>query len=96
MKALKFNGLYVLDGSMVQGEVSINENLSETIPWHKRLGYISDKRLIELDKQGFLHCHKVEKLDFCDHCIFVKQIRVKLNIVIHQTKRTLDYIHFNV
>ncbi|XP_060673811.1 uncharacterized protein LOC132803961 [Ziziphus jujuba] len=66
VKASKKNGLYVLDGNVVQGEasVSVNEKVSDTTLWHRRIHHISEKRLIELSKQGLLCGHKVEKLDF--------------------------------
>ncbi|XP_048334828.1 uncharacterized mitochondrial protein AtMg00300-like [Ziziphus jujuba] len=98
MKASKKNSLYVLGGNVVQGEasVSVNEKVSDTTLWHRRLGHISEKGLIELSKQGLLCGHKAEKLDFCEHCIYGKQARVKFNIAVHQTKGILDYVHSDV
>lgn len=52
--------------------------------------------MAELSKQGLLSGQKTEKLDFCGHCVFGKQHRVKFNTTIHRTKDTLDYIHSNL
>ena len=35
----------------------------------------------------------MEKLDFCEHCVFGKQKRVEFSTVIHRTKGNLNYIH---
>lgn len=33
------------------------------------------------------------KLDFCEHCVYGKQGRVKFSTAVHTTKGTVDYIH---
>jgi hypothetical protein len=40
-----------------------------------------------------LNGQKIEKLDYCEHCFFGKQCRVKFSIAQHRTKGTVDYIH---
>jgi transposase InsO family protein len=47
-------------------------------------------------KQGLLKGAKTCKIDFCKHCVFGKQTRVKFGTAIHQTKGTLDYVHTDV
>lgn len=37
--------------------------------------------------------HKIGKLDFCEHCVYGKQCRVRFTTAIHRTKGTLDYIN---
>ncbi|CAL9009245.1 unnamed protein product, partial [Prunus brigantina] len=49
-----------------------------------------------LVKQGLLKGAKACKLEFCEHCVLGKQIRVKFGIYIHHTKGTLDYVHIDV
>ena len=39
---------------------------------------------------------KTYKLDFCEHYVIGKQIRVKFNTVIHNTKGILDYVHSDI
>jgi len=45
-----------------------------------------------LSKRGLLG-NKVGKLDFCEHCVYGKQTRVKFSAAIHKTKGIVDYIH---
>ena len=61
--------------------------------WHARLGYMREKGMIILSKQGLLGREGMDKLDFCDHCMFGKQKKVSFSIVTQRTKGTLDYIH---
>ena len=35
----------------------------------------------------------LSSIEFCEHCIFDKHRRVKLNTSVHTTKGTLDYVH---
>jgi transposase InsO family protein len=46
-----------------------------------------------LSKRGLLGDQKTGSLDFCEHCVFGKQCRVKFSTGIHSTSGTLDYIH---
>lgn len=95
MKGNRKNGLYVLKGCAVTGiSSSVSKtNVSKSSLWHQRLGHISERGLQELEKQGLLCGDKVEGLEFCEHCIYGKQTRVKFNTGIHKTKGKLDYIH---
>ena len=97
MKGLKQHSLYVLQGSTVTGiagMASSSECDSETTKlWHMRLGHMSERGMAELSKHGLLKGMKTGKLDFCEHCVFGKQKRVKFSTAIHRTKGTLDYIH---
>ena len=44
-------------------------------------------------KRGLLKGAKTCKLEFCEHCVLGKQMRVKFGTVIHNTKGILDYVH---
>jgi hypothetical protein len=35
----------------------------------------------------------MSKIDFCEHCIFGKNRRVKFNASVHNTKGIFDYVH---
>ena len=52
MKGNKHNGLYVLQGTVVTGNVSVSSSLylDKTLMWHLRLGHISEKGLRVLEK----------------------------------------------
>ncbi|XXG70306.1 hypothetical protein AAC387_Pa06g3094 [Persea americana] len=96
MKGLKQNGLYFLQGSTITGAAAVSSSDSDseiTKLWHMRLGHMSERGMDELTKQGLLCGQKTRKLDFCEHCIFGKQCRVKFRTAVHRTKGTLDYIH---
>ncbi|XXG58369.1 hypothetical protein AAC387_Pa04g0693 [Persea americana] len=96
MKGLKQNGLYFLQGSTITGAAGVSSSDSDseiTKLWHMRLGHMSERGMDELTKQGLLCGQKTRKLDFCEHCIFGKQCRVKFRTAVHRTKGTLDYIH---
>ena len=47
----------------------------------------------ELSRRGLLCGQCTSKLDFCEHCVFGKQTRVRFSSGIHSTKGILDYIH---
>ncbi|KAG8488139.1 hypothetical protein CXB51_018349 [Gossypium anomalum] len=89
--------LYVLQGSTVTGDAAIaSSSLSDddiTKLWHMRLGHMSENGMVELSKRGLLDGQGICKLNFCEHCVFGKQKRVRFTRGIHNTKGTLDYIH---
>ncbi|XP_027368866.1 uncharacterized protein LOC113874851 [Abrus precatorius] len=45
--------------------------------WHLRLGHISERGFVELNKQKLLEDDRMEELEFCDHCILGKSYRLK-------------------
>ena len=57
---------------------------------------MSEKGLTILSKRGLLDGQKTGELDFCEHCVFGKQCRVKFSAGVHRTKGTLDYIHLDL
>ncbi|KAG8501778.1 hypothetical protein CXB51_004763 [Gossypium anomalum] len=93
----KIAKLYVLQGSTVTGDAAIaSSSLSDddiTKLWHMRLGHISENDMTELSKRGLLDRQRICKLNFCEHCVFGKQKRVRFTREIHNTKGTLEYIH---
>ena len=99
IKGKLVNGLYLLQGSTIVGVVAVSSSLDHELDtthlWHMRLGHMSEVGMTILSKCGLLG-YKVGKLDFCEHCVYGKQTRVKFSIVIHRTKGTVDYIHFDL
>ncbi|KAG8478970.1 hypothetical protein CXB51_028852 [Gossypium anomalum] len=92
--------LYVLQGSTVTGDAAVaSSSLSDddiTKIWHMRLGHMSENGMVELSKRGLLDGQGICKLNFCEHCVFRKQKRVRFTRGIHNTKETLEYIHSNL
>ena len=95
MKGERINGLYSLLGKTVIGTVSnVSSNVTDKASlWHKRLGHVSEKGLIELGKQGLLNGDKIKNLDLCKYCVLGKASRVKFGTASQRTKGTLDYLH---
>ncbi|KAK2973981.1 hypothetical protein RJ640_013542 [Escallonia rubra] len=97
MKGLKQNSLYLLQGSTVTGATTIASSSdidSDTTKLcHMCLGHMSERGMDVLSKQGLLGSKNTRKRDFCEHCVFEKQWRVKFSRVVHTTKGTVDYIH---
>ncbi|KAG8481664.1 hypothetical protein CXB51_026499 [Gossypium anomalum] len=89
--------LCVLQGSTVTGDAAVaSSSLSDddiTKLWHMRLGHMSENGMVELSKRGLLDGQGICKLNFCEHCVFGKQKRVRFTRGIHNTKETLEYIH---
>ncbi|GAV82842.1 gag_pre-integrs domain-containing protein [Cephalotus follicularis] len=98
MKGKKIDGLYELQGNTVLGTAAVasssgDKDADTTRLWHMRLGHMSEIWLQILSKKGLLTGVKSGKLDFCEHCVYGKQCRVKFSTTIHKTKGILDYIH---
>ena len=92
IRGCKKNGLYSVEGSVVTSSVASvsNKVQSKSELWHKRLGHVSERGLIELGKQGLLGTERVEKLSICEYCMLGKACRVKFNVGQQRTKGTLD------
>ncbi|KAG8499392.1 hypothetical protein CXB51_005981 [Gossypium anomalum] len=93
----KIAKLYVLQGSTFTGNAAVtSSSLSDddiTKLWHMRLGHMSENGMTELSKRGLLDGQGICKLNFCEHCVFGKQKRVRFTRGIHNMKGTLEYIH---
>ncbi|KAG8477716.1 hypothetical protein CXB51_027660 [Gossypium anomalum] len=93
----KIAKLYVLQGSTVTGDAAVaSSSLSDddiTKLWNMRLGHMSENDMTELSKRALLDGQRICKLNFCEHCVFWKQKRVRFTRGIHNTKGTLEYIH---
>ncbi|KAG8503582.1 hypothetical protein CXB51_001580 [Gossypium anomalum] len=84
-------------GSTVTGDAAVaSSSFSDddiTKLWHMRLGHMSENGMVELNKRGLLDGQGIYKLNFCKHCVFGKQKKVRFTRRIHNTKETLEYIH---
>ncbi|WVZ12209.1 hypothetical protein V8G54_016739 [Vigna mungo] len=93
-KGRRRNDLYILEGSTVIGHVSVASGTENTARlWHLRMGHISEKGLEELEKQDLLLGDKLQKLDFCDHCVLGKSHRIPFGKGKHSTQRPFEYVH---
>ncbi|RDX64245.1 putative mitochondrial protein, partial [Mucuna pruriens] len=89
-KGIKRNGLYILDGSTIIAQVIL---VSQNQHDKTRLWHVSEKVLLELAKQNLLNGDKMEKLEFCDHCILGKARRVSFEIHLHTISKPFEYAH---
>lgn len=58
-----------------------------------RLGHMSEWEMIVLSQRGLLEGHRIEKLDFYDHCNMGSQRRVKFNTTVHRTLEIVGCVH---
>ena len=64
--------------------------------WHMHLRHVRENGMTELGKRGLLYNQSTSNLKFYEHCVFRKQRQVKFFNGIHNTKGTLDYLHFDI
>ncbi|GMY35240.1 transposable element gene [Fagus crenata] len=98
MMATRHRNSYFLKGStIVGGAATVSDIIGELASDITRfLGHPDDSALQRLVKQDLLKDVKTCKFEFCELCILGKQIRVKLDIVVHVINGTLDYVHTDV
>lgn len=92
---IKRQGMYTLKDEVRSGSINVasTKPMSKTEPFHKRLGHVSEKGFVKLSKQNMLLGDKVEKLEFCEPCVFAKSCRVEFNKGKHRTHESLNYTH---
>ena len=94
MKGLLVQGLYMLQETTTHGDITfIESKTNKTELWHKRMGHMSMKGLLELTRQSLLDKKHISNLQFCDNCIIGKAHRLKFVTTTHRTKGVLDYIY---
>jgi len=54
--------------------------------WHMSLGHTGEESLQVLPRQGLLKGVKTYKLDFCEHCVIGKKMKLIFDTVIYHTK----------
>ena len=75
---------------------SIVSVVDATQLWHMRISHVGEKFMQPLVKQGLLKGAKTCKLEFCEHCVLGKKIKMKFDTAIHRTKRIIDYMYTNI
>ncbi|KAL2484415.1 gag pre-integrs domain-containing protein [Abeliophyllum distichum] len=95
-KGIKQNGIFVVSATALtekQSALSVINDQSDTLKWHKRLAHVSNKGLSILSKNGVFGKDKVSDLHFCETCILGKLHKLHFNTGTHKSKGILDYIH---
>ncbi|GJR86957.1 retrovirus-related pol polyprotein from transposon TNT 1-94 [Tanacetum coccineum] len=74
---IKGNCVYSLDGWAESGEASVGIQEKESLAqvWHKRICYISEASLHELERRDVLGNKGLGKLEFCKNCVLGKSTR---------------------
>ena len=79
--------LYVLHGTAITGDTAnVTNALSDddvTKLWHMHLRHMSENGMAELSRRGLLDGQSTSKLEFCEHCVFGKQRRVRFTKGVH-------------
>jgi hypothetical protein len=68
--------LYLCIGN-TDSSISLASTGVDTTLWHHRLGHMSEKGMQILHKRNLLPDLKQIDLDFCEHCVYGKQKRVR-------------------
>jgi len=61
-----------------------------------RFGHAGEKSMQALAKQGILKGAKTCKLEFCEHYVLGKKIKVKFGTAINRTREILNYVRTDV
>ena len=66
--------------------------------WHERMGHIGEKILLSKNNKGIIEYFPESDLevDFCEHCIYGKQSRVRFPSGATREKRILELVHSDV
>lgn len=93
-KAIIVNILYVLHDLILDsnGVASVVQSLDSTMLWHGRLRHISEKGLSTLAKLGVFCSKHLGDINFCEHYVFGKKIRVKFTKGNQIIQNVLDYM----
>ena len=73
-----------------------DDHEKNTLLWHRRLGHMSEKGLVELEKQGLSCGDKLGKLQSCENCVLGKSRRLKFGKSKHITTEVLIYVHLDL
>jgi hypothetical protein len=95
------NGLYVLD---LEDKYVYNINtkrdrlndLNPTFIWHYRLGYINEKHIERLHKDGLLSSFDFELFDTCEFCLLGKMTKASFTGQSEKASKVLGLVHSNM
>lgn len=87
LKEPKKYELYVLEGhTSINIVFTVIDSSDKTMIWQKRLGHLSNKRLIKLSKRGLTCGDKIIGMNLCKHSIVGKKKREKFTIHSHSER----------
>lgn len=89
LRGVKVNGLYFMCGTTIIGSLDNTECIGSSSLWHKRLGHLGEKGLMELLLCG----EKISKLPFCETCVMGKARKSSFDTGKHATEYILAYVH---
>ncbi|KAH9768967.1 Integrase catalytic domain-containing protein [Citrus sinensis] len=96
LQGVRRYNLYYLKGGTTD-EANVVEAHSDTTKlWHVWLGHAEEKSLQTLMRRRLLKGTKTCKLNFYEHCVVGKKIRVKFGTANHNTREILEYVHSDV
>jgi hypothetical protein len=96
VKGEKVGTLYLCTGN-TDSSISLASTGVDTTLWHHRLGHMSEKGMQILHKINLLPDLKQIDLDFCEHCVYGKQKRVRfLRVGKEKKNERLELVHTNV
>jgi hypothetical protein len=88
--------LYLCTGN-IDSSISLASTRMDTSLWHHRLGHMSDKGMQILHKINLLSDIKQIDLDFCEHCVYGKQKRIRfLRVRKEKKSERLELVHIDV
>ena len=89
-------GTLSLCTSNTDSSISLASTRVDTL-WHHRLGQMSEKGMKILHKRNLFPDLKQIDLDFCEHCVYGKQKRVKfLRVGKEKKNERLELVHTDV
>jgi hypothetical protein len=95
-KGEKVGTLYLCIGN-TDSSISLASTGVDTTLWHHRLGHMSEKGMQILHKRNLLPDLKQIDLDFCEHCVYGKQKRVRfLRVGKEKKNERLELVHTDV
>jgi len=95
-KGEKVGTLYLCIGN-TDSSIYLASTGVDTALWHHRLGHMSEKGMQILHKRNLLPDLKQIDLDFCEHCVYGKQKRVRfLRVGKEKKNERLELVHTDV
>jgi hypothetical protein len=95
-KGEKVGTLYLCTGN-TDSSISLASTGVDTALWHHSLGHMSEKGMQIIHKRNLLPDLKQIDLDFCEHCVYGKQKRVRfLRVRKEKKNERLDLVHTDV
>jgi hypothetical protein len=80
-----------------ESSISLASTGVDTKMWHHMLGHMSEKGMHILHKRNLLPDLKQIDLDFCEHCVYGKQKRVRfLRVGKEKKSERLELVHIDV